>query len=63
MSILLGGNIWVGFEGDIHIEQSKLARNNAELDAEIVRIGKEPGKEIASPAEARDMLGIPPLNR
>ncbi|MBW1836957.1 MAG: 3-keto-5-aminohexanoate cleavage protein, partial [Deltaproteobacteria bacterium] len=35
--------------------------NNAELVARIVRIARELGREIASPKEAREMLGIPEL--
>jgi 3-keto-5-aminohexanoate cleavage enzyme len=61
LSILLGGNVRVGFEDNIHIEKGKLAKNSAELVAKIVRIAKELGREIASPAEAREMLGIPKL--
>jgi 3-keto-5-aminohexanoate cleavage enzyme len=62
MSILLGGNVRVGFEDNIHIEDGKLAESNAKLVAKIVRIAKELGREIASPAEAREMLGIPAVS-
>ncbi len=62
LSILLGGNVRVGFEDNIYIEKGKLARSNAELVAKIVRIIKGLGREIASPNEARRMLGISPLN-
>ncbi len=61
MSILLGGNVRVGFEDNVYIEPGKLAKNNAELVEKIVRIARELGREIATPAEAREMLGIPPL--
>lgn len=63
LSILLGGNVRVGFEDNIHIEKGKLAKSNTELVAKIVRIAKELGREIASPDEAREMLGIPKLNQ
>ena len=62
LSILLGGNVRVGFEDNIHIEKGKLAKNNAELVAKIARIARELGREIASPSEAREMLGIRPLS-
>jgi len=62
LSLLLGGNVRVGFEDNIHIEQGKLAENNAQLVAKIVKIAKDLGREIASPGEARQMLGIPKLN-
>jgi len=61
LSILLGGNVRVGFEDNIYIEKGKLAESNAQSVAKIVRIARDLGREIASPAEARDMLGIPPL--
>jgi len=61
LSILLGGNVRVGFEDNIYIEKGRLAKNNAELVAKIVRIARELGREIASPGEVREMLGIPPL--
>lgn len=61
LSILLGGNVRVGFEDNVYIEKGKLAKNNAELVAKIVRIAKELGRDIATPTEAREMLGIPPL--
>lgn len=61
LSMLLGGNVRVGFEDNIYVERGKLAKNNAELVAKIVRIAKELGREIASPEETREMLGIPKL--
>jgi len=61
LSILMGGNVRVGFEDNIYIEKGKLAKNNAESVAKIVRIAKELGREIASPDEVREMLGIKPL--
>lgn len=63
LSILLGGHVRVGFEDNIFIEEEKLAKNNAELVAKIVRIARELGREIASPVEAREMLGIPTLSQ
>lgn len=62
-SILLGGNVRVGFEDNIFVGEEKLAKNNAALVARIVRIAKELGREIASPSEAREMLGIPQLSQ
>ena len=61
LSILMGGNVRVGFEDNVYIEKSRLAASNAEAVAKIVRIAKELGWEIASPDEAREMLGIPKL--
>ena len=60
-SILLGGHLRVGFEDNIHFKKGQLAETNAQLVARAVRIGRELGCEIATPDEARRMLGIPPL--
>lgn len=61
LSILLGGNVRVGFEDNIYVEKGRLAKSNAEIVGKIVRIARELGREIASPAETRKMLGIPQL--
>jgi 3-keto-5-aminohexanoate cleavage enzyme len=60
-SILLGGHLRVGFEDNVYYKKGQLARSNAEMVARAVRIGRELGCEIATPTEAREMLGIPPL--
>ncbi len=58
LSILLGGHVRVGFEDNIHYQKGVLAKSNAELVARIVRISRELGREIATPDEAREILGI-----
>ncbi len=61
-SLLLGGNVRVGFEDNIYIDKDKvLAKSNAELVAKVVGIARSIGRDIASPQEARQMLGITPL--
>jgi uncharacterized protein (DUF849 family) len=62
-SILLGGHLRVGFEDNIYYKKGQLAESNAQLVARAARIGRELGCEIASPAEARQMLNIPPLKK
>jgi len=61
LSILLGGNARVGFEDNIYIEKGKLAESNAQSVQKIVRIARDIGREITSPDETRDMLGIPKI--
>ena len=63
LSILLGGHVRVGFEDNVHYEKGKLAESNAQLVARAARIGRELGCEIASPADTRRMLNIPPLKK
>lgn len=58
MGILMGGHIRVGFEDNVYLEKGVLAKSNGELVAKAVRIAKELGREIATPAEARKILGL-----
>ncbi len=62
-SILLGGHVRVGFEDNIYYRRGVLARSNAEPVARIARIGGDLGREIATPAEARRLLGLPDLEQ
>lgn len=61
LSILLGGHLRVGLEDNIYYKRGQLAESNAQLVARSVRIARELGCEIASPEEARQILGIPAL--
>jgi len=60
-SILLGGHARVGFEDNYYYRKGVLANSNAELVARIVRIGSDLGREVSSPNETRELLGIPKL--
>ena len=55
---LLGGHVRVGLEDSLFIGRGRLAASNAEQVAKIVRILAEMGHEPATPAEAREMLGL-----
>jgi uncharacterized protein (DUF849 family) len=57
-SALLGGSVRVGLEDSLYIGRGKLASSNAEQVAKIRKILGELGHEIATPAEARAMLGL-----
>lgn len=57
-SILLGGNARVGFEDNIYHAKGQLAKSNAEQVARVARIGKDLGRTIATPSEARKILGV-----
>ena len=58
MSILLGGHVRVGFEDNFYYQRGELAKSNAQFVERVVRIARELGREIATPAQAREMLGI-----
>ena len=57
---LLGGNVRVGLEDNIYLSKGVLAKSNAELVAKARRILDDLGASIATPAEARAMLGLRP---
>jgi len=58
MALAMGGHIRVGLEDNIYYSQGVLAETNAQFVDRIVRISREYGREIATPAEARDILSI-----
>jgi uncharacterized protein (DUF849 family) len=57
LSAILGGNVRVGLEDSLFLGRGKLARSNAEQVVKIRRILEELGLDIATPAEARAILG------
>ncbi len=58
LACIMGGNARVGLEDNIFIGKGVLAKSNAELVEKAVRIARELGREIATPDEARAMLGL-----
>jgi uncharacterized protein (DUF849 family) len=58
LSAILGGNVRVGLEDSIYLAKGRLAESNAEQVAKIVRILGELSLEVATPDEARAMLGL-----
>lgn len=54
----LGGNVRVGLEDSLFISRGQLAESNAQQVTKIRRMLNEHGLEAASPAEAREMLGL-----
>ena len=58
MAIIMGGNVRVGFEDNVYYSKGVLAESNAQLVERIARISKELGREIATPDEAREILGL-----
>ncbi|APC39329.1 3-keto-5-aminohexanoate cleavage enzyme [Clostridium estertheticum] len=60
MAIIMGGHVRVGFEDNVYIEKGVPAKSNAELVERVVRIAKDLSREIATPHEARKILGLLP---
>ena len=59
MAIIMGGHVRVGFEDNVYLNPGVPAKSNAELVEKAVRLARELGREIATPTEARAMLGLP----
>jgi 3-dehydrocarnitine:acetyl-CoA trimethylamine transferase len=57
-AVLLGGHVRVGLEDNLYLERGKLAASNAALVEKAGRIIVELGDSVATPAEARDILGL-----
>jgi 3-keto-5-aminohexanoate cleavage enzyme len=57
-AMILGGHVRVGFEDNIFLRRGELAKSNADLVKKVVNIAKELERPIASPDEARSILGI-----
>ncbi|GMQ61012.1 3-keto-5-aminohexanoate cleavage enzyme [Vallitalea maricola] len=58
ISIIMGGHVRVGYEDNIYMKKGVLANSNGELVEKAVTLAKELGREIATPDEARKILGI-----
>jgi len=57
-SWLYGGHVRVGLEDNIYLEKGVFAKGNAELVSKAVDILKSLGGDVATPAEARVLLGL-----
>lgn len=60
MAILLGGHVRVGLEDNLYYRRGQRLRSNAEAVERVVRIAGELNREVATPAQARAILGLSP---
>jgi uncharacterized protein (DUF849 family) len=58
MAGIMGGNVRVGLEDSLYIGKGKMATSNAQQVAKIRRILQDLSLEIATPAEAREILKL-----
>jgi uncharacterized protein (DUF849 family) len=63
MAAAMGGHVRVGLEDSLMIARGQLARTNAEQVVKIRRIVEDMGREVASPEDARRMLGLKGADR
>lgn len=59
-AIGLGGHVRVGWEDNPFLPDGSPARTNAELVDIVVQMARSMGREVASPEEARTIVGLPP---
>lgn len=57
-TLALGGHVRVGLEDNVYYQKGVLATSNAQLVERAARLGREFGREIATPDDAREMLGL-----
>jgi 3-keto-5-aminohexanoate cleavage enzyme len=58
MAMAIGLNVRVGMEDNVYYRRGELVENNARLVERTVRIARELEREVASPAEARAIIGL-----
>jgi 3-keto-5-aminohexanoate cleavage enzyme len=58
MALLLGLNVRTGMEDNPYYDKGELCTGNAQLVERVIRLAKELGREIATPKQARQMMGI-----
>jgi len=56
-AVAMGGHVRVGLEDNIYYSKGRLATNE-ELVARVVRIANELGRPVATPDQAREILGL-----
>jgi len=59
-AIAMGGHVRVGLEDNLYYSKGRLARNE-ELVARVARIAEEAGRPVATPEQAREILGLKKL--
>ncbi len=60
LSIALGGHVRVGLEDNLYIAKGELATSNAQQVDKVRSLIEANGKQVATPAESRQILGIAP---
>ena len=55
---LLGGHIRIGMEDTAHVARGEHCTSNAQLVDKAARMIADPGGTLATPAKAREILGI-----
>jgi 3-keto-5-aminohexanoate cleavage enzyme len=59
LALLMGGHARVGLEDNLYYSRGRRFQDNAEAVQRVVRMAGELNRRIATPAEARALLGLP----
>jgi len=59
MGIVMGGHVRVGMEDNLYFRRGEPVESNAQLVERAVSIADDLERELATPDEARELLGIP----
>ena len=57
-SLELGGHCRTGLEDNVRFDKQRLASSNAELVKRVAQLTEKFGRSVATPAEARQILGL-----
>lgn len=60
-ALSMGGHVRVGLEDNFYLKPGEMARSNGELVAKAARLVDDLGGSVATPEEARQMLGLGPV--
>lgn len=54
----LGGHVRTGLEDNIRFDETRLAKDNAELVGRLAKMARDRGRPVANGAQARQLLGL-----
>ena len=57
-AMAMGGHVRTGLEDNLFYRRGELARSNDQLVARVARLAAELGRPVATPAQARTLLGL-----
>ena len=60
LALLMGGHARVGLEDNLYYARGRKFADNAEAVRRVVRIAGELNRTVATPAQTRTLLGLPP---
>ena len=58
VAMTMGGHVRVGFEDNVYLGRGVLAKSNADLVRKVANIARELDRQIATPDDVRNILGL-----